>query len=204
MKHFDFSSLHSRMAGKLTFSQKKQLEGYIKEGQKEFQLLYSFSKDGASSATFHQLCNERGPTVTVIYDIVGTIYGGYTEKSWTSSGSYIKDDRAFLFRLQHNHRPTPSKFAVKGPDKAIYCNSGYGPVFGGGYDMCTFSGSITKHKGSYPTNASYRFGYSYDMGATTVEQLTNNIVTFRDLEVYSVTGNYTNYFHRSLYLFLPK
>ncbi|XP_060580065.1 interferon-induced protein 44-like [Ruditapes philippinarum] len=177
------------MAGKLTLSQKKQLLTYIQEYKKDFRLLYSFSKDGANSSTFHQLCNDRGPTVTIVYDVAGTIYGGYTEKSWSSSGQYVKDDRAFLFRLQQNGKTDPSKFAVKVPDRAIYCNVGYGPVFGGGYDLCTFSGTVTETNGTYPTNASYKFGYSYDMAGISVEELTNNIVTFSELEVYSVTDS---------------
>ena len=46
-----------------------------------WKLCYRASKDGWSGTTFHSLCDNKGPTVTVVS--VGTyIFGGYASISW--------------------------------------------------------------------------------------------------------------------------
>ena len=43
---------------------------------------------GCDPSTFHRLCDGRGPTVTIIR--VGSyIFGGYTDKSWTTRKYFI-------------------------------------------------------------------------------------------------------------------
>ncbi|XP_053392905.1 interferon-induced protein 44-like [Mercenaria mercenaria] len=178
------------MAGKLSVVDKKQLERFIQAGPKDFKLLFSFTRNGADANVFHQNCDNKGPTVTVVFNTQGSVYGGYTEKSWKSDGGlYYRDEHAILFRLQQNGKSVPVKFSVKKPDKAIYCSESNGPIFGGGHDLNTFSGTVTFQNGQYTTNASYNFGYSYDMGGISTDQLTNNIKTVTDLEVYSVTDS---------------
>ena len=39
--------------------------------------------DGWGVSTFHSNCDGRGPTVTII-EVGGYIFGGYTDKSWSS------------------------------------------------------------------------------------------------------------------------
>ncbi|XP_053403855.1 interferon-induced protein 44-like [Mercenaria mercenaria] len=177
------------MSGDLLVVEKKQLERFIQAGPKDFTLLYSFTRNGADSAIFHQVCDNNGPTVTVIYNTSGTVYGGYTEISWRSdSGTYYRDEHAFLFRLQQNETYAPMKFPVKKPDSAIYNYNSYGPTFGG-HDLHTFSGKPSDQNGQYTTNATYSFGHSYDMCGISTEQLTNNVKTITELEVYSVTDS---------------
>lgn len=48
-------------------------------------LLYRSSGDNWSSADFHHLCDDKGPTVTVIKAVTTSgqyIFGGYTDQSW--------------------------------------------------------------------------------------------------------------------------
>ncbi|XP_053403377.1 interferon-induced protein 44-like [Mercenaria mercenaria] len=174
------------MVGRLSVADKKQLERYIQAGPKDISLLYSFTKNGADASVFHQHCNNKGPTVTVVFSTLGTVYGGYTEKSWAPGSMYLRDEHAFLFRLQQTGKAAPAKCPVNTADKAIYCNNGYGPTFGGGYDLSTFNGALTVQNGKYTTNASCNFGYSYDMGGVPTEEFTDNIKTITELEVYSV------------------
>ena len=47
-------------------------------------LLYRGSKDGWAAADFHRLCDNKGPTVTLVKSSAGRISGGFTTLSWTS------------------------------------------------------------------------------------------------------------------------
>ena len=47
-------------------------------------LLYRGSKDGWAAADFHRLCDNKGPTVTLVKSSAGRISGGFTTVSWTS------------------------------------------------------------------------------------------------------------------------
>ena len=40
------------------------------------------SQDGWEAATFHSLCDDKGPTVTIIRVDHKYIFGGYTSLSW--------------------------------------------------------------------------------------------------------------------------
>ncbi|XP_060580068.1 uncharacterized protein LOC132736865 [Ruditapes philippinarum] len=174
------------MAGKLSVVDKKQLECFIQADQKQFNLLYSFTTDGADASTFHQLCDKKGPTVTVIYNTRGTVYGGFTENSWASeSGVYVRDDHAFLFRLQHNGDRNPAKFPVRKPEYAIRCKNTHGPIFGA--DIITFEGALTKKDSQFTLNGGFTYHNSYDMGACSIGQFSNDLLTITDLEVYSVS-----------------
>ncbi|XP_045177399.2 interferon-induced protein 44-like isoform X2 [Mercenaria mercenaria] len=178
------------MAGRLSIVEKKQLERFIHAGPKDFNLLYSFTRDGADATIFHQMCDNKGPTVTIVYNTLETVYGGYTEKSWTSgSGQYCRDEHAFLFGLQQNGKVAPVKCPVKVIDSAIYCKTTHGPVFGSGPDLVTFTGTLSVQDDKFTTNANYSFGNCYDMGGISTDQFTNNIKTVTELEVYSVTDS---------------
>ena len=54
---------------------------------RKLQLLYRMTRDGASAKVFHELCDGKGPTVTLIQGFGDTpdyIFGGYTDISWAS------------------------------------------------------------------------------------------------------------------------
>lgn len=177
------------MDGRLDFKQKRAIEGFIGTGPKKFSLLYSFTRDGAAAETFHEKCDNKGPTATVVYDTSGSIYGGYIEESWTTADEdYIEDDKAFLFRLMFGGKIALKKFPVITSEKAFYCDETAGPVFGSGHDLKVFDGTLTQRNRQYTLNGSTSFGSTYDMGGITTEQITNNVKTVHDVEVFSVTG----------------
>jgi len=45
-------------------------------------LCWRASLHGWAAATFHSLCDNKGPTVTIVEDTNNSIFGGYTSISW--------------------------------------------------------------------------------------------------------------------------
>ena len=62
-------------------------------------LLYRGSRDGWSEDDFHRLCDNQGPTVTLVKSSAGRVSGGFTSISWTSDGGYKTDSKALLFSV---------------------------------------------------------------------------------------------------------
>ncbi|XP_052677100.1 interferon-induced protein 44-like [Crassostrea angulata] len=152
-----------------------------------FQLLYKISRDGCSAPTFHQKCDGQGATVTVLYNTNNTIYGGYLSQSWNSSGNYINDSNAFLFRLQYNGSSNPLKFPISQPTFAGLGQSNYGPTFGSGHDIHTLSGTISKSGSGFSLNGYvHSIGNSYKLNGQNANTITNNSLQVTDSEVYKV------------------
>ena len=60
------------------------LKSWLPEDMKgEWRLLFRASRDGFAASTFHSKCDNKGPTITVVTS-GGNIFGGFTEKAWTS------------------------------------------------------------------------------------------------------------------------
>ena len=176
------------MSDQLTDKFMDQLEQWIGTGPKKFDLLYSITRDGCSSTMFHQKCDNQGPTVTLLYNQQGSIYGGYTKLSWTSSGSYGNDSTAFMFRLQYNGSETVNKFPCTNTKYAVHMQSSYGPTFGGGPDLHTFSGTINKTGSYYPLNGYTNMNHTYNSQGIGMNQINNGTMNVTELEVYRVSG----------------
>ena len=71
----------------LSFSQRQTLMSWLKDipgfSMCDELLLYRASRDGWASTDFHDFCDKKGPTVTVIKS-GNNIFGGFTERSWES------------------------------------------------------------------------------------------------------------------------
>ena len=52
-----------------------------------------------------------------------------------SSNTYGYSTNTFIFSLINKEGLAPFKSMAKRPERAIYRNGGYGPTFGGGYDI---------------------------------------------------------------------
>ena len=48
----------------------------------QWRLIYRASEHGYTASSFHECCNDKGPTLVVIKSSEGWIFGGYTTKSW--------------------------------------------------------------------------------------------------------------------------
>jgi len=93
--------------------------------------------------------------VVVVQTTTGHIFGGYTTLTWTSSGNYGIDPKAFLFKLREPKMNSkkwkketkaqqktfgktwkiPGKFDCHTTSSSVNYNSSYGPTFGGGHDF---------------------------------------------------------------------
>ena len=51
-------------------------------GGKKMELLYRGTRDGMSSDSFHNKCNNKGPTICVFKHEQGYIFGGYAATDW--------------------------------------------------------------------------------------------------------------------------
>ena len=55
------------------------------------------------------------------------VFGGFTQEGWESgSGKWKKDEKAFIFSMDRKQI-----YRVVNAQNAIYCDSSYGPTFGG-------------------------------------------------------------------------
>jgi hypothetical protein len=110
---------------------------------KQFVLLWRGSEHGFAGANFHQRCNGHANTLTLVEDMDGDVFGGFTPVAWESREDaahlmrYKADSsdpvRSFLFTVRNPGRVAPCKFPLRTDSRnhAIYCGRG-GPEFGCG------------------------------------------------------------------------
>ena len=101
-------------------------------------LLYKGTCDGFIPDTFHAKCDNKGETWTIIQDVGGYIFGGYTSVPWTSKGGNVIDPRAFIFTLVNPHGIPRTKYKyIQRSDSAEQCShqdkDKEFPSFGGGF-----------------------------------------------------------------------
>jgi len=135
-----------------------QLLLWLPKSPKGWECIYKASRDGFTNSTFHQKCDNKGPTVTVIKSKGnGYVFGGYTPVPWAGTGSYSYDTRTFLFSLK-NADNTPVKIGNTTNNRhSTYNSSGYGPTFGGGHDLYICDGSNNS------TSSYSNLGYSFKL-----------------------------------------
>ena len=120
---------------------------------KKYTLLFRASKDGFKAGNFHSKCDGKNNTVTLVEATNGKRFGGFTDAAWDQSNSYKTGSNGFIFSLDDK-----SIYYNKNSAYNIYCNSIYGPTFGGGFDFrlcdnCDSSNSSYDNSGhSYETN----------------------------------------------------
>ena len=81
---------------------------------KQFELLYRGSADGFEASTFHQKCDGKKDTISFIETSNGEIIGGYTSEPWKSDYKFVKDDKAYIFSLNHlqKYKIKNGKYAI--------------------------------------------------------------------------------------------
>ena len=125
-------------------------------------LLFCSSRDGTTAAAFHRHCDRKGPTLTLIKDTDGNVFGGYAGVEWGGGANWtcLNDPAAFLFTVLNPHADPPALFPSKTNKGSIYRHSSYGPVFG--WDLRVsgaFDGGCYSHIGRNYVNATR---HSYD------------------------------------------
>jgi len=81
---------------KILSNEQKQIfvNTWLKEklNHSTFVLLYRASRDGWAASKFHAMCDNKGPTVTVVKS-GNNIFGGYTDQSW--NGKFLRTSVTF-------------------------------------------------------------------------------------------------------------
>ncbi|RIA99417.1 hypothetical protein C1645_747251 [Glomus cerebriforme] len=147
---------------------KKEINFYDhKRNPYSFKLLYRASKDGFEAKNFHQLCDNKGPTVTIAkIHSNDKLIGGYNPLDWKprSNFSYLSGDNcwystfdSFLFSFtlksssNDNSAPQIARIGNSGniSDYAIGYNVNHGPSFGGGWDLSIQEDNLIYSYGAY-------------------------------------------------------
>ncbi|XP_030646904.1 interferon-induced protein 44-like [Chanos chanos] len=154
----------------LTSAQERQLCDLL--GEVRLHLLYKASVHGYYANSFHERCDNKGPTITVGYNSSGYVFGGYTAKPYAQTGQYINDNTAFLFTFQGGNI---TRFPVS---NSVYSriDNGNGPTFG--QDLYfLYNNSATIH---------CKPGHYYTFNAATLH---GNNLQLTECEVYQVKEN---------------
>ena len=96
-------------------------------------LLFRSSRDGASAADFHRLCDGKGATVTLILDKDGNVFGGYTVQQWDDAdaeGMFVGDVNACVFTIVNPRGGGPVFFRATFKHEAVLRSPKWGPCFG--------------------------------------------------------------------------
>ena len=125
-------------------------------------LIYRANESNFNSETFHRKVDAESPTLAVVEDADGVVFGGYTTKTWRGSDVVKSDEEAFLFNL--NLR---KKYPVQDSANAIYCDASNFVVFGRG-DLV-----VTNNK------SSSSFPYSYGSARNEEYELTGGKPRFK-------------------------
>ena len=81
------------------------------------------SRDGIETDTFHNLCDNKGPTIILTKLKDGNILGTYTPLDWDSKSEWISDLNMFVFSLTQNLKCMKNNQNNYG----IYCSDNCGP-----------------------------------------------------------------------------
>ena len=142
----------------------------------KYELLFRASRDGFASSNFHSKCDGKSYTVTFVESLIGRRFGGFTDQSWDQSGNYKTGSNGFIFSLDNKEI-----YYNKNSSYNIYCNSGYGPSFGGGHDFYLCNNCNTSYSSYDNSDHSYQTnGKKYAMAGT------NNFYV-KDYEVYQIS-----------------
>lgn len=121
----------------------------LKKTIKSAKLLYRASRDG-DQTQFHSKCGGKENTVTFVKAINGKRFGGFANKPFNSSDSWITDPNAFVFSLDFNEC-----YYYNNNGNMIYGASN-GPAWGGGFDLYLASGCLNNNN-SETNQSSYNY-----------------------------------------------
>ncbi|CAG8460320.1 3940_t:CDS:2 [Funneliformis caledonium] len=104
----------------------------------EFNLLVRGSRDGFGPKIFHEKCDLKGPTITILKVLHSDeLLGGYNPLNWEAhpEGAFHKTNKSFIFSLGQDDKHssnlslTTIHSKVKETKKAIFQYEDYGPCF---------------------------------------------------------------------------
>ena len=120
---------------------------------KKVERIFRASEHNFSAAAFHQKCDNKADTLTLIRTEFGKTIGAYSHYEWKSEGGHVNDSgrRACIFSLD-----MMEKFVPQGDGNLIFRHKDYGPSFGCGCDIRIYDG-CNNNNNSY---ADFPFTYN--------------------------------------------
>ena len=96
-------------------------------------LLYRASDNKYRASKYHELCRDKGSTITIIHNEFDHVFGVYLSKSFTIANNGVVDANAFVFSIRPNIKAygfTSDK--RRDEHNAVWHNGNdsYGPLFG--------------------------------------------------------------------------
>ena len=158
-------------------------------------LLYRGTEHGFASLDFHNRCDNKGATLTVVHVASGGeghLFGGYTSLTWTSQGGYKADNEAWLFSLRNKDNNAPHKLAIKpGGSKATYDYATCGFTAGGGHDIHIYDGCNGNTSSYANLGHSYKPPPGYTCGKENTKAFLAGSYKFRvaEIEVWQLGGS---------------
>ena len=135
-----FKTIEGRLSDSQILKETKREKEFVNKiyewtNYNRMELIYRGSRDGMTTNSFHNKCDNKNPTIVLYKNTKDSVFGGYTSLAWQNSGDYRPDPKAFIFTLINIHNSEPTKFTVKSENEGVYHNSSYGPTFGDGCDI---------------------------------------------------------------------
>ena len=87
----------------------------------KLELLYRLSDNGEEFSKFHELCDNKGPTLTLFHIKDGNKVGIYTPLSFDNKSQWKSDYETFIFNLNQN-----KKYKKAREKDSLYCCKSYG------------------------------------------------------------------------------
>ena len=141
-------------------------------------LLYSARVNGWSASTFHSLCNNKGPTITIVNTYDGRFIGAYNPNSWGGNTGWVNTKLAFTF--DSNEKYT-SEYGTWGyGNYTVFDHETYLPTFGGGHDFYIYGGPTLQNCAYTFMNSNRKGPLGTDYSGCSPHKPPSN------LEVYSV------------------
>ncbi|KAG9295521.1 hypothetical protein G9A89_000172 [Geosiphon pyriformis] len=133
----------------------KDIQRHFVTNPFEFRLLLRGSRDGFTPASFHRLCDKKGPTLTVIR-VRGTneIIGGYNPYSWNSHSGFERSTDSFIFSMDENELGNSCCSLVSNSSQAMKCHKKHGPIWGDG-DLSLLGNDFRESKLSQARQSDY-------------------------------------------------
>ncbi len=88
ISHYSFKNPSEFLPNTQLVNQK--YDSYLREwtGDYKWRLIYRASEHEYTVESFHEYCDNKGPTLILIKSSKGWIFGGYTTQSWSGDGIY--------------------------------------------------------------------------------------------------------------------
>ena len=87
------------------------------------ELLYRLSRDGEKISKFHELCDNKGATLTIFVTEDGNKGGIFTPLSWDTVSEKKRDKDTFMFNLNNSKKYQK----INENDASIWCMDKFGP-----------------------------------------------------------------------------